>query len=121
MSGVESRKVLVSGAAGFLGSHMCDKLLVEGAEVIALDNFITGHARNLAHLEGKPGFLLIEHDITKPIDVGPVDFVINMARNCRSTDSEVSVMAAVCSTRMTRQVGAPIGAGIRCRNLRKAG
>ena len=79
MSGVESRKVLVSGAAGFLGSHMCDKLLVEGAEVIALDNFITGHARNLAHLEGKPGFLLIEHDITKPIDVGPVDFVINMA------------------------------------------
>ena len=79
MSGVKSRKVLVSGAAGFLGSHMCDKLLVEGAEVIALDNFITGHARNLAHLEGKPGFLLIEHDITKPIDVGPVDFVINMA------------------------------------------
>lgn len=79
MSGVKSRKVLVSGAAGFLGSHMCDKLLVEGAEVIALDNFITGHARNLAHLEGKPGFLFIEHDITKPIDVGPVDFVINMA------------------------------------------
>lgn len=79
MPRVENRKVLVSGAAGFLGSHMCDRLLAEGAEVIALDNFITGHPRNLAHLEGKAGFRFIEHDITKPIDIGPVDFVINMA------------------------------------------
>lgn len=79
MSGVKNSKVLVSGAAGFLGSHMCDRLLAEGAEVIALDNFITGHARNLAHLIGNPAFRFIEHDITKPIDVGPVDFVINMA------------------------------------------
>ncbi len=73
------KTVLVSGAAGFLGSHMCDRLLAEGAQVVALDNFITGHRRNIAHLQGNPSFRFVEHDITKPIDVGPVDYVINMA------------------------------------------
>ncbi len=76
---VARKRVLVSGAAGFLGSHMCDRLLAEGAEVIALDNFITGHRRNLAHLDGNPHFRFIEHDITMPIDPGPVDYVMNMA------------------------------------------
>jgi len=72
--------IVVTGAAGFVGSHMCDRLLAEGHSVLALDNLLTGKRRNLAHLAAEPRFQFIEQDITKPFSVeGPVDAVMNMA------------------------------------------
>ncbi len=73
-------RIVVSGAAGFIGSHMCDRLLAEGHTVVALDNFLTGSPRNVAHLAGEPRFQLLERDITRPFAIeGPVDCVVNMA------------------------------------------
>src|SRR5471030_3159812 len=73
-------RIAVSGAAGFIGSHMCDRLLAEGHTVVALDNFLTGSPGNLAHLEGHTRFRFVEQDITKPFAVdGAVDGVVNMA------------------------------------------
>ena len=73
-------RIVVSGAAGFIGSHMCDRLLAEGHSVVALDNFLTGAPANLAHLRGHPAFLFIAQDITAPFTVeGAVDCVVNMA------------------------------------------
>jgi dTDP-glucose 4,6-dehydratase len=71
---------LVTGGAGFLGSHLCDRFLAEGHRVLALDNFLTGHRRNLAHLAAEPRFELIEHDITKPISLSePIDNILHFA------------------------------------------
>ena len=73
-------RIVVSGAGGFIGSHMCDRLLVEGHTVVALDNFLTGSPRNIAHLAKVPNFQFIEQDITKPFSIeGKVDAVVNMA------------------------------------------
>jgi dTDP-glucose 4,6-dehydratase len=73
-------RIVVSGAAGFIGSHFCDLLLARGHAVVALDNFLTGSRYNLKHLEGQPGFRLVEQDITKQFSLdGPVDCVVNMA------------------------------------------
>ncbi|HLU69149.1 MAG TPA: NAD-dependent epimerase/dehydratase family protein, partial [Fibrobacteria bacterium] len=58
---------LVTGGAGFLGSHLCERLLERGDDVICLDNFFTGSKRNVEHLLGNPRFELIRHDITEPI------------------------------------------------------
>jgi dTDP-glucose 4,6-dehydratase len=73
-------QIVVAGAAGFIGSHMCDRLLAERHHVIALDNFITGQPANLAHLEGRPEFEFVRQDITQPFDLPrTVDAVVNMA------------------------------------------
>lgn len=73
-------KALVTGGAGFLGSHLCDKLLARGFEVVAMDNFVTGDPKNLAHLEGNPAFEFVHHDITEEIPwQGPLDRLFNMA------------------------------------------
>jgi dTDP-glucose 4,6-dehydratase len=73
-------RIVVAGAAGFIGSHMCDRLLAEGHSVVALDNFLTGAAANLAHLEGHARFQFVKQDITEPFTVdGEVDSVLNMA------------------------------------------
>ena len=60
-------RILVTGGAGFIGSHLCDRLIESGHEVICLDNFYTGHKRNIQHLLSHPCFELIRHDITEPI------------------------------------------------------
>ena len=73
-------RVLVTGAAGFLGSHLCTRLLNEGHEVIGMDNFVTGNAENLAHLAGSSRFLFIRHDVSNFIFVpGKVDAVMHLA------------------------------------------
>ena len=61
--------VLITGAAGFLGSHLCDRLLLEGHKVIGMDNFITGRPENLAHLADDDNFTFIEHDVSVFIDI----------------------------------------------------
>jgi len=73
-------RVLITGAAGFLGSHLCERLLNEGHEVIGMDNFITGSPDNLTHLAGRPGFDFIRHDVANFIFVPkPVDAVMHFA------------------------------------------
>jgi dTDP-glucose 4,6-dehydratase len=73
-------RVLITGAAGFLGSHLCDRFLAEGHEVIGMDNFITGHPDNIAHLAERPDFRFVEQDVTKFIQVdGPVGGVLHFA------------------------------------------
>ncbi|MCU1275656.1 MAG: NAD-dependent epimerase/dehydratase [Bryobacterales bacterium] len=80
-------RIIVSGAAGFIGSHMCDRLLGEGHTVAGIDNFLTGSARNLAHLTSHPQFRFVRHDVTLPLPAdahvntldGHIDAVIHMA------------------------------------------
>lgn len=71
-------RVLVTGGAGFLGSHLCDRLIERGSEVLCLDNFYTGQRRNVHHLLGTPNFELIRHDVTHPIYL-EVDRIYNLA------------------------------------------
>jgi len=72
------KKVLVTGGAGFVGSFLCDRLIDEGHEVIAIDNFFTGSKENLSHLSDETNFELIRHDIVKPILL-EVDWIFNLA------------------------------------------
>jgi UDP-glucuronate decarboxylase len=72
------KRILVTGGAGFLGSHLCERLLRDGHEVLCADNFFTGTRRNVVHLLGHPGFELMRHDITFPLYV-EVDEIYNLA------------------------------------------
>ncbi|MHB1857759.1 MAG: nucleotide sugar dehydrogenase [Acidobacteriaceae bacterium] len=72
-------RVLLTGAAGFLGSHLTDRLLADGHHVVGVDNLCTGHYRNLAYWSKEPRFELIEHDICEFFDPGPVDYIFNFA------------------------------------------
>ena len=77
-------RALITGAAGFLGSHLCDRFLAEGYEVVGVDNLITGHRDNLSHLQHEPRFELVELDMTKPLRRehalrGPFDGVLHLA------------------------------------------
>jgi len=72
-------RALVTGGAGFLGSHLCDALLAEGHSVVALDNLLTGRADNLQHLANESRFTLEKHDICKPFDFGKVDYIFHFA------------------------------------------
>ena len=71
-------RTLVTGGAGFLGSHLCERLLKEGHEVICLDNFFSGKRRNVAHLVGNPNFELLRHDVVEPVLL-EVDRIFNLA------------------------------------------
>lgn len=76
----ENMDIVLMGAAGFIGSHLCDYLLGGGHKVIAVDNLATGNTENLAHLFGRPGLRFIQHDITHPFDLqGRLDWVLNFA------------------------------------------
>jgi len=72
------KRILVTGGAGFLGSHLCEKLLEQGNDVICLDNYFTGDKRNIAHLIGNPYFEVIRHDVTQPFYI-EVDEIYNLA------------------------------------------
>ena len=78
MSDVVSRRILVTGGAGFLGSHLCDRLVAQGHEVLCVDNYFTGRRANVAQLIGQPGFELMRHDVTFPLYV-EVDEIYNLA------------------------------------------
>jgi len=71
-------RVLVTGGAGFLGSHLCERLLADGHDVIALDNLFTGSKRNIAHMLARPGFEFVRHDVVAPILL-EVDWIFNLA------------------------------------------
>jgi UDP-glucuronate decarboxylase len=73
-----SKRILVTGGAGFLGSHLCDRLLEDGHEVICLDNYFTGRRANVIHLIGNPNFELLRHDIIDPLKL-EVDQIYNLA------------------------------------------
>ncbi len=75
---IDRKRVLVTGGAGFLGSHLCDRLLAEGNEVICVDNYFTGTKANIEHLIGHKRFELLRHDVTFPLYV-EVDLIYNMA------------------------------------------
>jgi UDP-glucuronate decarboxylase len=75
---VDPKLILVTGGAGFLGSHLCDRLLAEGHDVICVDNFFTGRKQNIEHLMGHPRFELMRHDVAQPLFV-EVDEIYNLA------------------------------------------
>ncbi len=73
-------RVLITGGAGFIGSHLCDRFLADGHAVLCVDNFITGSPSNIAHLRSQPAFQFIEHNITTPLEPeGPVDLILHFA------------------------------------------
>jgi UDP-glucuronate decarboxylase len=93
-------RVLVTGGAGFVGSHLCEALLAAGNEVVAMDDFSTGARDNVAHLVGKRGFFLAEHDVREPFDVA-CDVIFNLA----SPASPVHYQADPVRTTMVNVLG----------------
>ncbi|MGJ6968801.1 UDP-glucuronic acid decarboxylase family protein [Streptosporangium sp. G11] len=84
---MNGRRVVVTGGAGFVGSHLCERLVGAGAEVVCLDNFLTGSPRNVGHLVGSPAFRLVECDVTGFVQVpGPVDLVMHLASAASPVD-----------------------------------
>ena len=79
-------RALVTGGAGFLGSHLCDALLADGWHVVTVDNLLTGRRSNIAHLAGDSRFEFIEKDICQPFDVGRVDYVFHFASPASPVD-----------------------------------
>jgi len=80
-------RVLITGAAGFLGSHLCDRFLADGHDVVGADNFVTGHADNLAHLRDEKRFRFVQADVSEPLDVtGPLDGVLHFASPASPVD-----------------------------------
>src|SRR5579864_3491429 len=79
-------RVLVTGGAGFVGSHLCDALLAEGNHVVCVDNLLTGSLRNIAHLKNEPRFEFVQKDVNEPFDVGRVDYVFHFASPASPVD-----------------------------------
>jgi UDP-glucuronate decarboxylase len=108
-------RILVTGGAGFLGSHLCDRLINEGHEILCLDNFFTGRKQNIAHLLQNPKFELIRHDVTEPFRV-EVDQIYNLA--CPASPphyqynpiktTKTSVMGAINSLGLAKRVRARV-------------
>jgi dTDP-glucose 4,6-dehydratase len=76
-------RILISGVAGFLGSHLADLLIGQGHEVIGVDNLVTGHEENVTHLSGNPKFQFVQHDVTTPLEIaGSLDRIYHLASPC---------------------------------------
>ena len=73
------KKILVTGGAGFLGSHLCDRLIAQGHQIVCLDSFFTGSERNIAGLMGNPAFTLMRHDVVDPVQIEGLDEIYNLA------------------------------------------
>ena len=111
----DQKRILITGGAGFLGSHLCDRLTEDGHDVLCLDNFFTGAKRNISHLIGKPNFELIRHDLVHPIFL-EVDEIYNLA--CPASPIhyqynpvktvKTSVMGAINMLGVAKRVGAKI-------------
>lgn len=109
------KRILITGGAGFLGSHLCERLLAEGQEVLCLDNFFTGSKDNIRHLLGNPRFELIRHDIINPIYM-EVDQIYNLACPASPVHYQVnpiktiktSVMGAINTLGLAKRVKARI-------------
>ncbi|HUT64222.1 MAG TPA: UDP-glucuronic acid decarboxylase family protein [Anaerolineae bacterium] len=112
---MEQKRILVTGGAGFLGSHLCEKLITYGYDVICLDNFFTGSKQNIYHLLKEPNFELIRHDVTLPIYI-EVDEIYNLA--CPASPlyyqkdpiqtTKVNVLGAINMLGMAKRVKAKI-------------
>ena len=110
-----SKRILVTGGAGFLGSHLCEYLLAQGHDVLCVDNFYTGSKRNIAHLLPNPMFELLRHDITFPLYV-EVDQIYNLAcpasplhyQNDPVQTTKTSVHGAINMLGLAKRVGATI-------------
>jgi dTDP-glucose 4,6-dehydratase len=73
-------RAVITGGAGFLGSHLCERLLAEGHEVVCVDNLVTGRTENIAHLIERSDFQFVRHDVSRPFEIeGPVDYVLHFA------------------------------------------
>ncbi len=82
-------KSLVTGGAGFLGSHLCDRLVQEGHAVICMDNILTGRRENIEHLMTQKYFTFVQYDVTKPIEIeGPLDYILHFASPASPKDYE---------------------------------
>jgi dTDP-glucose 4,6-dehydratase len=80
-------RTVITGGAGFVGSHLCERFLAEGHEVLCLDNLLTGHRRNIAHLLQHKGFSFLEHNISEPVQIpGPIDSVLHFASPASPAD-----------------------------------
>ena len=108
-------RILITGGAGFLGSHLCERLLNEGNDVICLDNYFTGRKRNIAHLLGNPNFELVRHDVCEPF-MFEVDRIYNLA--CPASPphyqhnpiktTKTSFLGAMHSLGLAKRVGARV-------------
>ena len=102
-------RTLITGGAGFLGSHLCDRLLAEGHEVVCVDNFITGRPANLQHLRPNPKFRIIVHDVSRPLNIdGLVDNVMHFA----SPASPVDYVKSSIQTLKVGSLGTHVALGI---------
>ena len=89
------QRALVTGGAGFLGSHLCDALLADGYSVIAVDNLLTGNLSNFDHLRNDSRFEFRQIDINQPFDCGPVDYVFHFACPASPVDYTVHGIATL--------------------------
>lgn len=109
------KKILVTGGAGFLGSHLCEKLLLEGNQVTCLDNFFSGHKRNITHLLPLPNFELLDQDVAMPIQLS-VDEIYNLAcpasprlyQNFPIETFKTSILGALNLLELAKKTGAKI-------------
>ncbi len=110
------KKILVTGGAGFLGSHLCDRLIAQGHQVVCLDSFFTGSERNIAGLSDNPAFTLLRHDVVDPVRIDGLDEIYNLA--CPASPvhyqydpihtMKTSVLGALNMLELARATGAKI-------------